>query len=402
MGSGSSKKKAQTTLKTVEATQAFKKGSKTPSNKNTTSSSGKILVSFHSKNYQTAQELCNFLKDKNFEVFLISEDSPDSLQLREQSVQWCDVFVLISTFNYQRSPHCVELANYAKDKKKPVVSLIAQPNFSPSGSVGAISLAWGISVQYIESTQENNEKVLQAIQQKMSGVQSGDVAMPTHDTPEGAPVQTQKIPGSYVCIVYHQDGSKVAQMLKDGQGVSNKGAQANALSSQPIKIGSPNSDNMGLIKDCKVFIPVLTTGYQSTEKCQQEYEYARKCQKVIVPVKGEKFWPSGWLSLGIAGKLYYELIDANQAYTHHPNVPDSNPMNDFIFAVMTAMQGEQTEEEKEKVRDVLYLLMAIASTVNIIHYYHTLPQGSACISCKTLQRVLVELFMPLYSLKKWY
>ena len=74
-----------------------------------------------------------------------------------------------------------------------------------------------------------------------------------------------------------------------------------------------------------------------------------KHEKQIIPVKGEKFWPSGWLSLGIAGKLYYELTDSNQAYAAHKNVPDSTPMNDFIFAVLTAHEGEQSEEEREKV-----------------------------------------------------
>lgn len=368
MGSGSSKKKARTTTTAVVAAQAFKKTSKDSSSNITNSkkaakdssscssssslnnsSSGKVLLSFHSKNYNKAQEIRSLLQDNGIEVFLISEGSPASLQLREQSVQWCDVFVLIATFSYQRSPYCVELANYAKDKKKPVVSLVAQPNFSPSGSVGAISLAWGISVNHVETTQENNEELLQAVKQKLSGVQPNDVAMPTHDTAEGSAVQTEKTSGSYVCIVFHQDGSKVARMLKDGHGVSNMGAQANHLSSLPIKMGDPNGDNLELIKNCQVFLPVLTKGYESTEKCQQEYEYARKCEKQIVPVKGEKFWPSGWLSLGIAGKLYYELIDETQAYTHHKTVTDSNPMNDFIFAVMTAMQGGQTEEEREKV-----------------------------------------------------
>ncbi|KAK3749690.1 hypothetical protein QZH41_014968, partial [Actinostola sp. cb2023] len=343
MGSGSSKKKVKTLSTTVKATQSIKKGA---SNKQ--ASSGNILLSFHSKNYDKANELRSLLRENHFEVFLISEGSPAALHLREQSVQWCDLFVLIATFNYQRSPYCVELANYAKDKKKPVVSLVAQPNFSPFGSIGAISLAWGISVHHVHTTQANNDQLLEAVKLKMSGVQPSEVAMPTRDNEESSGVQTQKTPGTYVCIVFHQDGAEVARMLQSGKGVSNKGAEANALSSLPIKMGSPDGDNLGLIKDCKVFIPVLTSGYQSTPKCLEEYEFARKSQKFIVPVKGEKFWPSGWLSLGIAGKLYYELIDSNQAYSHHPNVPDSTPMNDFIFAVMTAMQGEQSEEEREQ------------------------------------------------------
>jgi hypothetical protein len=173
--------------------------------------------------------------------------------------------------------------------------------------------------------------------------------MPMLDATEGSGLQTEKTAGAYVCIVYLEDGTEVANIVKSGHGVSNMGAAANTLGQIPIKMGSPTGSNIELIKGCKVFIPIMTSGYQASAKCQEEYECARRNEKQIVPVKGEKFWPSGWLSLGIAGKLYYELIDSSQAYAPHETVPDSNPMNDFIFAVLTAYEGQQSEEEIEKV-----------------------------------------------------
>ena len=273
MGSGSSKKKSKATISTVKAAQAFKNPVKTPSK-----SKGKanVLISFHSKNYEKAQEVGSIIRDHGYSVFLVSEGSPFSLGLREQSVQWCDVFVIIATFNYQRSPYCVELANYAKDKKKPVVSLLAQPNYSPSGSVGAISLAWGKPVQHIQNSRESNEQLVAALAEKLPGIERSTVSMPTLDTAEGSSLKTDKTPGSYVCIVYLDDGARVAEMVKSGHGVSNMGAAANTLSQVPIKMGNPKGDNIELIKGCKVFIPILTSGYLASSKSQEEYEYARK------------------------------------------------------------------------------------------------------------------------------
>ncbi|XP_031561227.1 uncharacterized protein LOC116297189 [Actinia tenebrosa] len=345
MGSGSSKKKSKATISTVKAAQAFKHPDKTSGKKK---GKANVLISFHSKNYQKAQEAGSIIRDNGYNVFLISEGSPFALGLREQSVQWCDVFVIIATFNYQRSHYCVELANYAKDKKKPVVSLLAQPNYSPSGSVGAISLAWGKPIHHVQNSQESNDQLLVALTEKLTGVERSTVSMPTLDTVEGSGLKTEKTQGSYVCIVYLEEGVEVAKMVKSGHGVSNMGAAANTLNQVPIKMGDPKGSNIELIKGCKVFIPILTSGYQDSSKCREEYECARKHEKQIIPVKGEKFWPSGWLSLGIAGKLYYELTDSNQAYTPHKNVPDSTPMNDFIFAVLTAYEGELSEEEREK------------------------------------------------------
>lgn len=351
MGSASSKKKSKATISSVKAAQAFKQPVKASQGK--PKGKANVLISFHSKNYEKAQEAGSIIRDNGYNVFLISEGRPFALGLREQSVQWCDVFVIIATFNYQRSPYCVELANYAKDKKKPVVSLLAQPNYSPSGAVGAISLAWGKPVQHIQNSQENNDQLLAALTEKMTGVEKSTVSMPTLDTVEGSGLKTEKIPGSYVCIVYLEEGTEVARLVKSGHGVSNMGAAANTLGQIPIKMGDPKGTNIELIKRCKVFIPILTSGYQASSKCQEEYECARKHEKQIIPVKGEKFWLSGWLSLGIAGKLYYQLTDSNQAYTAHKNVPDSTPMNDFIFAVLTAYEGEQSEEEREKVCTLL-------------------------------------------------
>ncbi|EDO33105.1 predicted protein [Nematostella vectensis] len=307
-----------------------------------------VAISFHSRNYEKAKELGELLRDNGYTAFLISEGSPLALALREQTVSWCDLFVMVVSFNYQRAPYCTELANYAKDKKKPVVSVIIQHNYSPSGCTGAIAKAWGSAITQLSTTQENMQEFLDAVKEKLSGVEASSVAMPTHDKPEGSALKTEKTGGSGVCISYHPDGQAIAGLVRHGKGVSNYNAQANSMSSQGVVMGDPSDSNLEKIKACSVFVPILTPGFQESSKHQQEYEFARANQKQIIPVKGAKFWPTGWLAVGIAGKLYYEMLGQQQAYNPYPNVPDSTPMNDFIFAVMTALEGEKTEEEREK------------------------------------------------------
>ena len=99
----------------------------------------KILIAHHTTQQNIGERLKQGLVDQSLQCYLINENTPNSLDIRAKLVQWCDVFVIIISRLYQRTPFCMETLDYAKDIRKSVIAVLAEPNFRPYGALGAIS-----------------------------------------------------------------------------------------------------------------------------------------------------------------------------------------------------------------------------------------------------------------------
>ncbi len=78
------------------------------------------------------------LLDQCLSCYLLNESTPHSLNARANAIQWCDVFVVVISRLYQRTAFCMEALNYAKDMRKPIIAVLAEPTFRPYGALGAI------------------------------------------------------------------------------------------------------------------------------------------------------------------------------------------------------------------------------------------------------------------------
>ena len=303
-----------------------------------------ILLSCHSKDVEMAERISRILESKGFDTLTATEVSPSQLGDRETTVQWARVVVVMASIKYQRNQTCLELSNYAKDTKKPITSIIVQPNYRPSGPLGAISIAGGKPICFgnQEEFDQNMNSLVEVLNEKANYEQQRVLAKPEWDDGQtSGKLGDVSTNGSGVFVSYHEDGSESAGLVKNGQGRS---------SSLSATLGNLNKDNLDAIKACETFIAIMSPGYQGSMKCQEEFECARAGRKKIVPVKGvEGFRPSGWLALAIAGKLYYELTNYSQAYSAYPNVPDSNPMNDFVYAVCAKPYPHEDEVERAEI-----------------------------------------------------
>ena len=292
--------------------------------------------------------MAELLSSKGFDPLVITESSPAQLSLREQAVKWARVVVLVASFKYQRNQTCLELANYAKDTKKPLQTMVVQPNYRPSGNLGALSIAGGRPIDFRQAADQDAfdrcmSDLVKALESKTDNEPTDVLSKPnaTDDDEFSRKFEDVSSAGKGIFISYHSDASSVAKLVSGGRGTSN------SLSEGGVTLGNPSANNLAAIKACKTFIAVMSEGYQNSAKFQEELECARAGKKKIVPVNGVRgFHPSGWLALAIAGKLYYVLLDQGQAYEHHPRVPDSNPMNDFVYAVLAA--DPPTEDEVEQ------------------------------------------------------
>lgn len=99
----------------------------------------RIVISAHSSHRQIAENLRNLFLNQKFLTFNIDETSPKNLSARANLIRWCDIFVVFVARCYHRTFNCMEALNYAKDVRRPILSLLVEPNFRAYGALGAIA-----------------------------------------------------------------------------------------------------------------------------------------------------------------------------------------------------------------------------------------------------------------------
>ncbi len=98
-----------------------------------------VLITCHSHQQNIAEQLRQSLTNKNFTCYISNETTPQSIVARANLVRWCDVFIVIISRMYQRTFFCMEMINYAKDVRRPIIAIMAESIFQPYGALGAIS-----------------------------------------------------------------------------------------------------------------------------------------------------------------------------------------------------------------------------------------------------------------------
>ena len=112
-----------------------------------------ILLAGHSSLRSTSERIRQDLLNEGFSCHLIDESTPRSLSNRAELIQWCDLVVVVINRLYQRTFSCMETLNYAKDIRKPLVSILAEATFRPYGALGAISAS---AIQSIVMKEESS------------------------------------------------------------------------------------------------------------------------------------------------------------------------------------------------------------------------------------------------------
>ena len=85
------------------------------------------------------------------------------------------------------------------------------------------------------------------------------------------------------------------------------------------------------VRQCTVFVPILSPQMEQTPLCQAAFEEARRLRKPIIPVMAIKKWkPEDWLGLIIGGMTFFRIFDKEGAYKPFY---DSNRMTDLRVEV---------------------------------------------------------------------
>jgi hypothetical protein len=125
-----------------------------------------------------------------------------------------------------------------------------------------------------------------------------------------------------VLICTTDDGDAVAQLVFES-----------LTSTQPSVIIEKlsESNNTCSVTECTVFVPILTPQLEQMSICQAAFQQARLLKKPVIPVIAVQKWrPTGWLGLIIAGRVFFRIFDQETAYKPFY---DSNRMTDLRVGI---------------------------------------------------------------------
>jgi len=278
-----------------------------------------ILLVSHSSEITIVERLKQNLLDQQLSCQILNENQPNSLAARANTIQRCDILVVLVNRLYQRTSFCMEALIYAKDMHKPIISILTDPTFRPYGALGAISAS------AIQSFVFNDDASLVHIVSDIVKSARGCVSKNT-TVANIVDIDTAELPsGSSICsilICTTDDGQDVAQLIFEHLITNQMSVSIENLS---------KSDASSSVSNCTVFVPILTPQLEQSILCQLSFEQARLHGKPIVPVMAVKKWrPRGWLGLIIAGRVFFRIFDRETAYQ---SFYDTNRMTDLRVAI---------------------------------------------------------------------
>lgn len=118
----------------------------------------RLLIGYHSQRQTIAEHFSQGFIKNDTVCHLIDENRPKLLNSRANLIEWCDVYIVFVDRNFHRTYACMEALTYAKDIRKPIISILVEPTFQPYGALGAIS-ASAIHSAVLQDSQTASEMI---------------------------------------------------------------------------------------------------------------------------------------------------------------------------------------------------------------------------------------------------
>ncbi|PAA71651.1 hypothetical protein BOX15_Mlig033212g1 [Macrostomum lignano] len=300
-----------------------------------------VLVCGHSASRQwlnAASEKLQAVSDRRIECREATEVAPRSLRARARLVQASGAALVLAEARLQRSPILMELINFIHASGLPIAVLLMQSFYEPSGALAAIGTAHDCILSGAgDPASDWASRAASHLMSRAKPVRAAAAAGATDDADEKQLVGVEaasKAGGSGVFLSYQPDGEKAVALVQTSL-------------STAVRC-RPDRRNREAIEACRVFVAIMSPGYEASADSLHDLDFARLRRKEVVPVnavpKAQKWRPSGWLALAVAGRLYHRLSDEASAAEQHY---DSTPLKDFVAAVQAGLQDRPTEEEAE-------------------------------------------------------
>ncbi|RNA41414.1 General transcription factor IIH subunit 2 [Brachionus plicatilis] len=292
-----------------------------------------IVFTYHTSDVNIAYHLVETLKKFQFnKIYLVDEQKPSNLETRYEYLKKSSVCLVLTSRNYSRHQFCMELVNFARDLNKKIFAINTCASFRPFGALGAIIAGSGHKLIDIDEKEELIKLVMSLKELENSSTLSNELIRPRSTMPQvDLNFQDQNVD---VLVSYHPKQEQNAHLIQKGL----------AGSGHKFKLEDSTSSTTS-VRTCRTLIIVMSDEYESSCVCKGVVDLARSLKKNIIPVSTKKGWKSKhWLGLVIAGKLFFRVIDRDQAFK---KVNDFAPMDDFLLEVSKSLQLKPARSERE-------------------------------------------------------
>lgn len=300
-----------------------------------------ISIVFHSSAKAKVDKIIDGFKLRNLNINILNENDPEKLSIRADSIRQTYALVVITSRDFQKTLSCMEILHYAKDLKLDIYSINPYSNYKPFGSLGSIS--WASKYGLMSYTNDSQlDEILDKV--SLSVQQSPEVAVFVGiERPKSSARRLSLTNNPIgVLISYHPDNELNAKIVY------------NALSENNIEAQMEDTTKaVSNVQGARVVLVVLSTSYEANKFCEQMVQITRSLKKPLIPIspiKGLKL--TNWLGLTVAGKLYYRIIDEQQAYKAKH---DLSVMSDLLGAVdrlLNSSEESQDDIDKKKIDEL--------------------------------------------------
>lgn len=135
---------------------------------NNLNNSNQIMLSYSHNSRETARKICVYLRNAGYRVCIDIENlDRDILKYMAQSIKESCVIIIFMTETYAQSRYCQMEATYAVELSKPIVPIILEQGYQPTGWLGIITNGRPC-INFTENDFELNcQNLVQQIQQAM-------------------------------------------------------------------------------------------------------------------------------------------------------------------------------------------------------------------------------------------
>jgi hypothetical protein len=309
----------------------------------------KILLAFHTSSTQFAHNISDYLStNKNMSIYLVDEKNPDKLSVRADFVKKSNAVFVILDRAFQKSLACMEIVHFAKDIKKKLYSFNINQSYVPFGALGAIIS--GTESGVIELYDKNSipdtmDKIIASFNiQNIQHNENNNVIDTSRIATPSVNINFEDKEQVNVLISYHSESKNTVDLI------------SSELKKRSILyLCEESTTGSTCVKNCKVILLIMSQGYEENYCAKAIIEKAREMDKKIVPISTTRAWkPSGWLALFLAGKLFYRIMDKEQAYKkkHEWHYCQMDSLIDEIIIATTVTKPTEDEIEQKLIKSL--------------------------------------------------
>ena len=280
------------------------------------------------------------VKSTRFQV--VTEKRPNTLSGRSEVFRHAVRCIVLVDYHATKSVDFEASLSFIKVLRKPVFATKLDSYFNPTGSVAAICKAYGT---WFNSWDELAKELKVADSFTFEDADTVELENSFEETKAGDSQESEKNEDleqrhDLFFSACEDEGKFIAKHLE--QDVLAQGSFSHIQRST----GHMDRD-MDLIKRSKLVVFVITEGTAWSSLQLIHLEAARSWKRQLLPIKREGVpLGDGWLSLALAGKLYYEVDPSDLSklrvpFKENPNSPiriaDSTPAIEMLRAAQALM-----------------------------------------------------------------